>query len=242
MPDPTGTPVPPKPPEITEFRDVEQLPDKSWRAVHKPTGEVIFAADFYELERIKAPAVRIAYALSGQAVMQRVSPPWSGRGTELMAGDPVGSDAPLCLGCGEEVHYHQGERKWATRDGGTVCTDAGPHRVQQVIPDPPEEGETAVLMARAVSLVARSFSGHDSTEVADIRAVLVPSIEGYTTSYDTTQDCYRAVRDTPPTADEVAGGVFAELHARSVFTLRNACQHNEFRAQRAAADQAGDQP
>lgn len=52
-----------KPPEIPEFRDVEHRPDGSWTAVHKPTGEVITAADFYRLERIEAPATRIAYTL-----------------------------------------------------------------------------------------------------------------------------------------------------------------------------------
>jgi hypothetical protein len=57
-----GQPTP-QPPEIPEFRDVEQLPDGSWRAIHKPSGETITAADFYRLERIEAPVVRISYSL-----------------------------------------------------------------------------------------------------------------------------------------------------------------------------------
>ncbi|MFB4276020.1 hypothetical protein ACBJ59_12050 [Nonomuraea sp. MTCD27] len=66
MADPTGTPVPPQPRkpahEIPEFRDVEQLGDGSWRAVHTPTGEVIAADTFEWLERVEAPALRIAYS------------------------------------------------------------------------------------------------------------------------------------------------------------------------------------
>ncbi|TDD10455.1 hypothetical protein [Nonomuraea diastatica] len=48
--------------EIPEFRDIEQLPDGSWTAVHKPSGEVITAPDFEQLERVEAPMVRLAYA------------------------------------------------------------------------------------------------------------------------------------------------------------------------------------
>ncbi|MEO3803282.1 hypothetical protein [Nonomuraea sp. B1E8] len=47
--------------EIPEFRDVEQMPDGSWRAVHKPSGEVIAAPGFEHLERVDAPMVRLAY-------------------------------------------------------------------------------------------------------------------------------------------------------------------------------------
>lgn len=44
---------------------------------------------------------------------------------------------PLCLGCGQEVRFNK-DRRWETEDGGTTCTGGGPHRVGQVIPDPPE--------------------------------------------------------------------------------------------------------
>ncbi|TYB69783.1 hypothetical protein FXF51_06355 [Nonomuraea sp. PA05] len=50
-------------PEIPEFRDIEQLDDGSWRAVHKLSGEVIEAATFSRLESIEAPAQRLAYTL-----------------------------------------------------------------------------------------------------------------------------------------------------------------------------------
>lgn len=76
----------PKPSEIPEFRDVEQLLDGSWRAVHRPSGEVIAAVTFYQLEQIEAPAVRIAYTLRA-GVMRRVSAPWSDPTPDLRTGD-----------------------------------------------------------------------------------------------------------------------------------------------------------
>ncbi|WP_327580890.1 hypothetical protein OHA25_33390 [Nonomuraea sp. NBC_00507] len=47
---------------IVGFRDVEQLPNETWTAVHKASGTVITAPSFEALERVEAPMVRIAYA------------------------------------------------------------------------------------------------------------------------------------------------------------------------------------
>jgi hypothetical protein len=42
------------------------------------------------------------------------------------------SDAPLCLGCGQEVRRNR-DHKWATKDGSTTCRGGGEHRVE--LPD-----------------------------------------------------------------------------------------------------------
>ncbi|TMR90368.1 hypothetical protein [Nonomuraea basaltis] len=50
------------PPEIPEFRDVTNLPDGTWTAVHKASGDVITAASFDALEGVEAPQVRLLHA------------------------------------------------------------------------------------------------------------------------------------------------------------------------------------
>jgi hypothetical protein len=95
---------------VDRVRCVSSPEPDVWRQKHEPGGLIALIA---------LPAV-----------MRRVSVPWS----DASAAEPVAS-TPLCLGCGEEVQFHQGKRKWATRDGSTVCSDGGLHRVEQVVPD-----------------------------------------------------------------------------------------------------------
>jgi hypothetical protein len=47
---------------IPEFRDIEELPDGTWTAMHEG-GKVIKAPTLRRLEYVEAPATRIAYAL-----------------------------------------------------------------------------------------------------------------------------------------------------------------------------------
>lgn len=61
----TATPAPPTPPWIPEFRDVQQLADGTWRAVHH-SGQAVTAPTWRSLLYVKAPAVRCARAW-GQA-------------------------------------------------------------------------------------------------------------------------------------------------------------------------------
>lgn len=51
-----------EPPEIPEFRDIEQLPDGRWRAVHDG-GTVVTAPTLRWLEYVTAPAARITDGL-----------------------------------------------------------------------------------------------------------------------------------------------------------------------------------
>ncbi|MCG5220237.1 hypothetical protein [Streptosporangium sp. KLBMP 9127] len=48
--------------EIAEFRDVTQLDDGTWRAVHRATEDEVVAGDFAEL-RLTTMAVRCAWPL-----------------------------------------------------------------------------------------------------------------------------------------------------------------------------------
>jgi hypothetical protein len=56
-------------PEIPGFRNVEQLPDGSWRAVHVGSSETITADTFEHLERVEAPIVRIAHGWRTQGLI-----------------------------------------------------------------------------------------------------------------------------------------------------------------------------
>ncbi|MEQ4724049.1 hypothetical protein [Nonomuraea sp. B19D2] len=47
---------------IVGFRDVEQLADGSWSAVHKSTGQTVTAPTFEQLEKVEAPMTRILHA------------------------------------------------------------------------------------------------------------------------------------------------------------------------------------